>query len=287
MSTPPTFPQVLIDVPESAVDETIGTLFENGATGVEQRDQTTLASADRPGLVTLVATFESHDDAEEAARAIDPTFVPRVQDLVGDAWRDAWKDHFEPFWLTQSIAIRPPWSTVFPGPEPGKTVLELEPGRAFGTGLHATTSLVAAALEDHRTAFEEGSVLDVGTGSGILALVALSLGAARARGIDVDPDAVLVARENAARNGLTARVAFDAARLSDVKETYDVVVANIEARVLIPMATEITAHVRPGGLLILSGVLGEQKDDVLRAYGDCASDVRAAGEWIAIVIGPP
>jgi ribosomal protein L11 methyltransferase len=218
---------------------------------------------------------------------MDQAFVPRVEDLVGDAWRDAWKDHFEPFWLTQSIAIRPPWSTVFPGPEPGKTVLELEPGRAFGTGLHATTSLVAAALEDRRAVFEKGSVLDVGTGSGILALVALSLGAARARGIDVDPDAVLVARENATRNGLAARVDFDTAPLSDVKATYDVVVANIEARVLIPMATEIAARVRPGGLLILSGVLNEQKDEVLRAYGGCASDVRAAGEWVAVVIARP
>jgi ribosomal protein L11 methyltransferase len=285
MSTTPTFPQVLIDVSESAVDEAIGALFENGATGVEQRDQTTLASANRPGLVTLVATFESRDDAAAAARAIDPAFAPRVEDLVGDAWRDAWKDHFEPFWLTPSIAIRPPWSTAFPRPEPGKAVLELEPGRAFGTGLHATTSLVAAALEDHRTVFAKGTVLDVGTGSGILALVALSLGAAHVRGIDVDPDAVLVACENAARNGLTAHVEFDTAPLSEVKATYHVVVANIEARVLIPMAPEFAARVRPGGLLILSGVLREQKDDVLRAYSGRAIEVRAEGEWIAIVVG--
>jgi ribosomal protein L11 methyltransferase len=290
MSGPPTFPQVLIDVPEGAVDEAIGALFDNGAAGVEQRDHTTLASADRPGLVTLVASFETREGAEVAARGIDPSFLPRVEDLTGDGWRDTWKEHFEPFWLTQSIAIRPPWSTVFTGPEPGKTVLELEPGRAFGTGLHATTSLVANALEDHRNVFEKGCVLDVGTGSGILALTALALGAERVRGIDVDPDAVAVARENAARNGMALRADFDASPLSDVEGAYDAVAANIEARVLIPMAKELVARARPGGIVVLSGVLREQQSEVLSAFRGCccccsaAEDVREEGEWVAIVL---
>jgi ribosomal protein L11 methyltransferase len=286
MNGPPTFPQVLIDVPESAVDEAIGALFENGATGVEQRDQTTLAVADQPGLVTLVASFADQNEAATAAAAFDPAFCPRVADLTGDEWRDAWKAHFEPFWLTPSIAIRPPWCD---GPDagPGRTVLELEPGRAFGTGLHATTSLVARALEDHRKVFEGRQVLDVGTGSGILALVALSLGAEHVRGIDVDPDVVPVARENAARNGMAARADFDASPLSNVQGSYEAVVANIEARVLIPMAHEILARARPGGIIILSGVLRERQDDVVAAFGGVAKEVRAADEWVAIVIAAP
>jgi ribosomal protein L11 methyltransferase len=278
-----TFPQVLIDVPEASVDDASGMLFEHGATGIEERDHGTLSTADRPGLVTLVASFADRREAEAAATAIDPAFSPRFAEIVGDTWRDAWKDHFEPFWLTRRIAIRPPWRD---GPEaaPGQTVLVLEPGRAFGTGLHATTSLVAGALEDHCEAFEGGRVLDVGTGSGILALAALALGAAHVRGIDVDPDAVTVASENAARNGMAARAVFDTASLADLTCPYDVVVANIEARVLIPMAKEILARARPGGIVILSGVLAEQRDAVLSAYGAVAMEIRASGEWIAIVV---
>jgi ribosomal protein L11 methyltransferase len=286
MTGPPTFPQVLIDVPEARVDEAVGLLFEHGATGVEERDHTTLASAERPGLVTMVASFAERADAEAAALALDAAFSPRVVDLTGDAWRDAWKEHFEPFWLTPSIAIRPPWRSG-PVAGPGQTVLELEPGRAFGTGLHATTSLVAGALEDHRKAFRGGRVLDVGTGSGILALAALALGAARVRGTDVDPEAIAVARENAARNGMASRAQFDTASLSAIAETFDVVVANIEARVLIPMAAEIVARALPNGIVILSGVLGEQKDAVVAAYGGNAREVRADGEWVAIVLARP
>src|SRR5207237_609003 len=151
------------------------------------------------GKVTLVASFASHDEANEAIAEIDPGFNPRLEEIVGDAWRDAWKEHFRPFAITSDIVIRPPWEKY--EEKPGDLVLVLEPGRAFGTGLHETTSLVAGALQAHATELAEATVLDVGCGSGILALVAITLGAANARAIDVDPEAVDVTRENATRNG--------------------------------------------------------------------------------------
>jgi ribosomal protein L11 methyltransferase len=197
---------------------------------------------------------------------------------VGDAWRDAWKEHFRPFEVAPGLVIKPPWE-AYEGP--AKVVLELEPGRAFGTGLHETTSLVAGVLAGRALAGE--AVLDVGTGSGILALLALKLGAARARATDVDPDAILVARENAARNALALEA--DTAPLGAIEGTFPIVVANIEARVLVPMAKELAKKVAPGGILVLSGILVPQKEEVRAAY-PWLDLVRMdeKGEWVCLLL---
>src|SRR5439155_26023731 len=176
-----------------------------------------------------------------------------------------WKKHFEPFKLTERVTIRPPWRAYEPR-DADEIVLELEPGRAFGTGLHATTALVARVLEAEGPRLANAEVLDVGTGSGILALVALALGAARACAIDVDADAVAVTRENARRNGLADRIDASATPLADVAGSFDVVVANIEARVLVELAAPLAARVRPRGFVVLSGILVGQEEDVTRAF---------------------
>ena len=119
-------------------------MFELGAEGIEERDETTLASGPGGGRLTLVATFAEKELAAAAVREIDPAWSPRATDLVGDAWRDEWKKHFAPFRLTPRITVRPPWEAYQPR-DASEIVLDLEPGRAFGTGLHATTSLVARA----------------------------------------------------------------------------------------------------------------------------------------------
>jgi ribosomal protein L11 methyltransferase len=162
----------------------------------------------------------------------------------------------------------------------------LEPGRAFGTGLHETTSLVAEALAG--TVLEGVSVLDVGCGSGILALVALALGAASVRAIDVDPDAVAVTRENAARNRVGDRLQSDETPVEALSESYGVVLANIESKTLVNLAPALIARVAPGGMLVLSGILSPevipaQMEDLRRAFAVLTEEqVRAKGEWIAL-----
>src|SRR5262249_32840498 len=137
----------------------------------------------------------------------------------------------------------------------------------------------------HADRYQGKPMLDVGTGSGILALIALSLGASHARAVDVDPDAIEVARENAHRNHLAARLTADTADLAAVSGTFAVVTANIEARVLVPMADELAARVAEGGILVLSGVLDHQEEDVRRAFGDLALiEAPHEGEWVAIVL---
>jgi ribosomal protein L11 methyltransferase len=266
----PRYPFVHVEVDPADEDLVSGALFELGATGVEVRDEGTLARGPSGGRALLVASFGARDEADAAVHALRealPALAPRIEEVVGDAWRDAWKEHFKPFSLTPRVVVRPPW---VPASEvaaaPGATVLELEPGRAFGTGLHATTPLVAKALDASADRLRGAVVFDAGTGSGILAFVALIFGAARVVAFDVDPDVVDVVQENAARNGMTDRVEVSACTIDDVAGTYPWVLANIEARVLDPIAPALAARVAPGGDLVLSGILAGEEEALLARY---------------------
>jgi len=282
-TTEPRYPYVAIDVSEEEADEAGALLFELGAAGVEQRDATTLARG-AIGKVTLVGSFERAEDARDATAELPAAWAPRVEEVVGDAWRDEWKKHFEPFRVCPGVVVRPPWREHTAAA--GEQVVVLEPGRAFGTGLHETTSLVAEVLAE--TPLAGVTVLDVGCGSGVLTLVALALGAARARAIDVDPDAVAVTRENAERNGVRDRVETDVTPVEALSGSYPVVLANIEAKTLVDLAAALVARVAPGGLLVLSGILSAevaptQIEDIRRAFAGLEEErVRGKGEWIAV-----
>jgi ribosomal protein L11 methyltransferase len=290
--TEPRYPIVVVEVPEVEADEAGARLFELGALGVEQRDATTLVGSGADGRTVLVASFANADEARVAAAEVPAPWSARVDEVVGDAWRDEWKKHFEPFVLcqagTRSIVVRPPWREHESGA--GETVIVLEPGRAFGTGLHETTRLVAEIMAERASLLTGAAFLDVGCGSGILALVALALGAAAARAVDVDRDAVAVARENAERNGYDECVHADDTRVDALTTQYAFVVANIEAHPLIAVADALKARVAPDGVLVLSGILApdvapSQWDEVRRAYGEFAvREIKRRGEWIAALL---
>jgi ribosomal protein L11 methyltransferase len=283
--TPPCFALLSVDVgPDEAEDAGV-LLFELGATGVEQRDGTTLVRGEA-GKVTLVASFARERDAREALEETPATWSPRVTEVARDAWRDEWKKHFEPFRMGGGIVVRPPWRSF--DAAPGDRVLVLEPGRAFGTGLHETTSLSAELLSEFCEVYRSATVLDVGCGSGILGLVALVRGAARVRALDVDPEAVAVTRENAERNGMADRLEVDDTPVRELSELFSTIVANIEAAPLVLLAPALVARLAPGGLLILSGLLApdvaaEQIQSVRLAYGALREhEVRRKGEWLAV-----
>jgi len=286
--TPPRFALVVVDVDPPEADEAVGCLFELGAQGVEERDGTTLRKG-TSGKVTLVASFPDPASAAEALLGLRSDWAPRQDEIVGDAWRDEWKKFFKPFRLCSSIVVRPPWETY--SAAPGEHVVVLEPGRAFGTGLHETTSLVADVLEEHAAVFAGQRLLDVGCGSGVLALAALALGASGAQCIDVDPEAVAVTRENAERNGVADRLSAGTSPIDAVPGRFAAVVANIEAGVLCSMATALEARVSPGGLLVLSGILAPdagpgQLDRVRGAFKGSPSERRKAS-WAALVYCAP
>ncbi len=274
---------MLVDATPEESDVLSYELFELGAQGVEERDDNTLVKGAGGGKITLVASFATEEEARAAISALSPEINPRLEEVIGDAWRDAWKEHFRPFAVAKGLVIRPPWE---PYEKKGdEHVLELEPGRAFGTGLHETTSLVCQAMASRDKDLRNKVVLDIGCGSGILALAALVYGAERAVCVDVDPDSVEVTNENAARNGMSAKVTASTTDVGDLREDGDFVLANIEARVLIPMRDKLVSRVRPGGILILSGILVPQKNDVIQAYqGLELLDAPEKGEWIALVV---
>jgi len=198
-------------------------------------------------------------------------------------WNARWKEGFKPLRVGRRFVVAPTWETYHP--DPGDRVLWIDPGRAFGTGHHETTRLCLRWLEDvcdRGDAQGPLSLLDVGTGSGILAMGAALLGCRPVVGVDNDPEAVQVARENLAANPAAAHVVLMHGSVEDVQGDFHLVVANIQADPLMAMAPRLVAKVKKRGRLALSGILGEQAQRVTEAYealGLACRDRRDDGEW--------
>ncbi|WP_416137272.1 50S ribosomal protein L11 methyltransferase [Halomonas sp. HK25] len=191
-----------------------------------------------------------------------------VELLADRDWEREWMDDFQPMQMGERLWIVPSWHEP---PEPGAVNLHLDPGLAFGTGTHPTTALCLAWLDGLAVteALDNQPVLDIGTGSGILAIAALKLGAGRAVGTDIDPQALQASRDNAERNGIPApdfRLCYP--EQLDNGETFPILVANILAGPLVELAPMIAGHLAPGGRLALSGILAAQAEEVLDAYRD-------------------
>jgi ribosomal protein L11 methyltransferase len=197
---------------------------------------------------------------------VDPAGVTARSALPEAEWRDAWKRYFHTIRLTRQLVIVPSWEQY--EPVAGDLLIHLDPGQAFGTGAHASTRLVLEALQGLRDGGADvGGALDVGTGSGILAIAAARLWpACRALAIDTDPIAVDCARDNAAHNGVAERITCAGTPVAEVSDTFDLVCANIQADVLSELRGAITARVAPGGALVLAGLLSGQAGEVADAY---------------------
>ncbi|MGA4529232.1 50S ribosomal protein L11 methyltransferase [Ectopseudomonas chengduensis] len=214
----------------------------------------------------LLALFEA--DTDETALlahlqllcggALPEHHVERIED---QDWERSWMDGFQPMRFGQRLWIVPSWHAA---PQPDAVNLLLDPGLAFGTGTHPTTALCLEWLDGQN--LDNCSVLDFGCGSGILAIAALLLGAPQAAGTDIDPQALEASRDNASRNGIDP-ARFPVYLPADLpQQPADVVVANILAGPLVSLAPQITALVKGGGRLALSGILAEQTEEVRAAY---------------------
>jgi ribosomal protein L11 methyltransferase len=277
----PRYPYVHVDVPSFEAELVSAELFELGALGIEERDATTLLRGNGADAVTLVASFVDDAGAAAAKAELIARYPARLEHVVGDAWRDGWREFFKPQRVGKRLVIVPAWE-MFAAQQQDVPVV-LEPGQAFGTGTHESTQLVLGQLE---TCVRVGRpVLDVGTGSGILAIAALLLGASEALAIDVDPLAVSAARQNAARNRVEHRLRASDAAVENVSERYPLVLANIEARVLVPLAPVLMQRLAAGGSLVLSGLLLADADPVRAAYSGLTELARPVlGEWCALVL---
>ena len=273
-----------------------GVVIEEPFTQEGDGDNLTI-DVSRPFTVrTFVPAANVNDQALDGIRQA-LWFVGRmrsVSDLRIDRrreedWANAWKEHYHPVRVGKRVVVRPPWRDY--QSEPDDVVIELDPGMAFGTGTHPTTRLCMGALEQvlkpgHR-------VLDVGTGSGVLAIAALKLGAASVDAVDIEPVSVRAAKENRDRNGVRDDLRIEVGSVGQngpFEGTYDLVLANIIARILIDLAEGIVGHIAPGGTLILSGII-ESKEaavgDCFDGYGLVLSRRTQIEDWVALVYERP
>lgn len=204
-------------------------------------------------------------------------------------WLYKWQEHFRPTKVGERIVVKPGWED-YEATE-GELVIEMDPGMAFGSGLHETTSMCIKALEKDLGGSYDPlrypvKVLDVGTGTGILAMAAVLLGADEALGIDIDDEAVRVANENIAKNGLEGRISIKRGNLMDgIDYEPDIIVANLMADLVIMLSPAAAAQLRTGGVYITSGILDIKEEIVKKAIEEAGFDiieVLADGEWRAI-----
>ncbi len=296
--------EIACDVPEEYADVVAEFLTELSGNGVcvDNRAVDAFSQSEIPASVrvTVKAYLSAADDpalpmaevegflARLSSHNPDAVFAPPVLAAVNtEDWSSSWKVHFKPLRIGAHLLIVPTWEEI--EAVAGDLVIRIDPGMAFGTGGHETTRL---CLEMVETVMAEGggwsepSLLDLGTGSGILAMAASLLGAGRILALDIDPDAVEVARENIELNSLTERIECGTEPLESLAEGFDIILANILAEELVRLAPYLVERLKPGGALILSGILAEKESLVRRGFAPLAltyETTSSAGEWVAML----
>lgn len=318
--------EIAVDVDREAAEPVSDLLAQYGYNGGVVLDQPIVPGLDGPEYtfddqrpVTL-RTFIPVDQWSEEQRSrieqalwhlgqIRPVSELRVKPLQEEDWANAWKEHYKIQRLGERTVIVPSWLEY--EPQAGDVVLRLDPGMAFGTGLHPTTQLCIVFMEKYVT--PDTSVLDLGCGSGILAIAAALMGANTVLGLDTDPIAVEATVQNAQVNGVEKQIQaaegslgvgasfghwLGASAVPGQHEyasitpdaTCDLIVANIIAKVLVAVAPDMHTALKPGGILISSGIIAEREDEVALAYaamGFERLERRQQGDWVALVHRKP
>lgn len=285
----------IIEVAEEAVELLSDALIETGALAVDVQDAAAGTADERPifaepgeapaagwranrvsALFPIDADLSALVPEALAAAGLVKTAAFRVERVEDEDWVRLTQSQFNPMQITPKLWVVPSWHVA---PDPAAINIALDPGVAFGTGAHPTTRLCLRWLAE--TVTPDADVLDYGCGSGILAIAAMKLGAARACGIDIDPQAVLAAQQNAEQNGVAITLATAE---EDIAGPAQIVVANILANPLTVLAPLLARLTRPGGQIALSGILVEQADAVLEAYESQFTMIRAAVDegWVLL-----
>ncbi|GAA6168749.1 50S ribosomal protein L11 methyltransferase [Sessilibacter corallicola] len=282
--------QLKISTSKSHVDAFEDELLNQGAMCVTLSD-----NADQPILepalgetplwneTQITGLFDADIDTQQISKNLEPLqnktqCTLRWEQLEDKDWIRAWMDEFKPIQCGKSLWICPSWCEP---PEPNAVNLKLDPGLAFGTGTHPTTFLCLQWLDQIEC--QGKTAIDFGCGSGILAIAALLLGAKSVQGIDIDPQALIASKDNCEKNGLAADT-FPVYLPQEFKsDAVDIMLANILAGPLVELADEISSHLKPGGLICLSGILATQAEVVMNAYTDIEFDKPEQKEdWVRL-----
>lgn len=290
-----------------AVSEILGRLAPGGTSvepGFDLVDEGLGARIDPARPAVVRAYIQAADGAsvrravrstEEAlshlqAFGLRPIGELRTRTVAEADWAGAWKAHFPVMRIGNRLVIKPTWRRH--RSTPGDVIIALDPGMAFGTGLHPTTRLCLAALERsaERGELPGARVLDVGCGSGILAIAAARLGAADILGVDIDPIAIEATDANARRNRLVRVIRSRVGSLPSGEPAHDLVLANLIASVLIALAADLHAELRPGGVVLASGIFMDREADVVAAFRAVGLDIferTVEGDWVALAARRP
>lgn len=280
--------------------EAVSEVFARVATGGVAIEPELVSGADDGAQLSGWATVKAYlplneqatekrlvvDEALWHLRAIWPVGDLAIRELADEDWATAWKRHYSTFRVGRRLVIHPSWLPYTPRSD--DVVVTLDPGSAFGTGLHPTTRRCLELLEE--TVKPGHDVLDVGTGSGILALAAAGLGARDVLATDVDPLAVEVARTNVQVNRADEVITVmpGSIDVAPSDRRYDVVVANIIARVIIQLASELVARLRPEGQLIVGGIIADRAEEVSETLARHGVELArfADGDWVTLLGRP-
>ncbi len=308
--------ELTVSTTTGGADAVSALLMRFGAAGTQIIDRNDLPDPDKPGrnwelmdralldeapMDVQVKAWFTPDEApkvtERLTLALDDLRAQTPSGAFGaltltsgsireEDWANQWKQYFKPFRIGEHMVVKPSWESWDAAPE--DRVIEIDPGMAFGTGTHETTALCIELIEQH---YRGGRLLDIGTGSGILAIAAALLGARDVYAIDIDEDAVHVARENVRHNGLQDRIDVEKGDLlKGVRGRYDFAVANILAPVICMLAAPLRATLTPGGVFVCSGIIRELRDDVYAALTGAGYEIleeRARGDWCAFAARSP
>lgn len=301
--------EITVVTSQEAKEAVVDILYRAGATGVVMVDATSPTLADdvedySPDVLPSMPLEEVSVTAYlplpqtlpavidglrlEVAALVDFDLDPGRGEVIlteveEEDWATAWKQYYKPIYIGSDLIIKPTWENL-ENVQPGTVVVELDPGMAFGTGTHSTTVMCLEYLQKLNIAKKR--VLDLGTGSGILAITAAKLGANRVDALDYDPTAVRVAQANVEHNHVEHLVTVRESNLfSAAQGHYDIIVANIIARIIIDALPQATQYLAPGGVLIASGIILDKLDAVLAKLDEQGFEVQEKniqGEWVAI-----
>ena len=292
---PKSWQKITITLPDQHSDVVASFLAELTGTAIEQSSVPAASTTTPAEQVTVY--LEENEETETLSNQIqgflqdlethqDFSYTIESKTIIEEDWNQNWKAHFKPFKLTERLVIKPSWEDYTVGRN--EVVLEMDPGMAFGTGLHASTRLALQLIEDLFDRRIIHTVLDVGTGTGILGMSCALFGAQKVVGIDNDIDARFAATNNIQRNHLEKTMSISDNDLNQLTSTFDLVIANITCDVLTFLAKELIARVRQGGNLVLSGILvGEQRESIQKTFGSAGlktSATKQSGEWTALYL---
>lgn len=286
--------ELVVETTNEAIDAVTNILMENEAGGVQIDD-------DDLNDVRIITYFPANVNVAEKVPElemqikglsqfdIDPgKAAVKLSNVNDDSWRDVWKKYYHPVRITRYLTIVPSWEDYQPENADEK-VIRLDPGRAFGTGTHPTTRLALLALEKEIRGSE--SMIDVGTGSGVLSIAAKYLGAGEIDAYDIDDEAIKATKENVALNPIAKDINIGTNSLLDgISKKVNLIVANILAEIIVPLIPQAKECLNPGGKFITSGIINDKKDLIvneLTKHGFVIDEILNQKDWYSIIAHLP